>query len=586
MSSRDLIQNKNLNLVWASLLVEEFRRCGAGPFVLCPGSRVAPLALAVGLHGNVEEQLHFDERGAAFYALGYGKATGRPAVLCCTSGSACANFYPAIIEARMDRVPLIILTTDRPFEYYQTGFNQTFDQTRLFGHQPLFQVDIPSPTLDVEPEALLSLVDQAFYRSIGPEKGPVHLNLHFREPLDPREDGRDYEPYLKDISKWRRGTEPYSKYQPSVRMPVSLESFIGAFKGKRRPCIVLGPSLNEESSAAAMELARALRWPLLPDVRSSLRYCDEEGVVPHFDLSLVEEVESPDAILHLGGVPTSKRFLQWMKKLRPDPYFQVLNAPDRADPHHRVTHRLQAHEGTFCRDLLKAADLLGGSELWDIWQKRSERVSRVLSEIYAESSLNEWTAARVFSEGLKMCPQAFVASSMPIRLMEMFGSHDCVGVHLEANRGLSGIDGIVATACGMARGHGKPLCLLLGDLSLLHDLNSLAMLRDHSQPVFIMVLNNQGGGIFNFLPIAQYEGLKEKYFRTPHQWQFSSAAQLFDLDYEKVESLDSLSKCWEKALEGGKSVIVEVSCCGKESFKAIRHIQERIREASPTTVYS
>jgi 2-succinyl-5-enolpyruvyl-6-hydroxy-3-cyclohexene-1-carboxylate synthase len=553
----------NVNRFWADLIVEEMLRCGVGLFCLSPGSRSTPLATAVFAHPRVRHLMHYDERGTAFAALGWARATGRPACWVTTSGTAVANGLPAIVEANVDGVPLIALTADRPPELRHTAANQTIDQPDIFGGQTRWRFDVPAPTPDVDPAFVLTTVDQAVHRALHP-RGPVHLNAMFREPLAPDPDGR---PLPDAPSRWRQSTDPYTRYEaPAGIDPGFAARLAEQLAGVERGVVVAGRLRTRQEGEAVARLADGLGWPLIADVQSQLRQRD--GVITHADLVVASgafaAAQRPAFVIHLGGPVVSKRLAQFVRasvrEAGAQARFVVVRADAvRADADHLVTDRIQAEVSSFC-DAVAAALAPRAATGWRrAWRVASDAVAaRLAAELDVRPDITEPGVARAVWQALPAGQSLVVASSMPVRDVDAFASGG-PGGPVFANRGASGIDGTVATAAGVARGCDAPVTLLIGDLAMLHDLNSLALLRDADQPpVTIVVVNNDGGGIFSFLPIARHEEVFEPLFGTPHGMDFAGAATQFGLPYRLAETAAELASVLKTAASGGRSSIVEV----------------------------
>ena len=558
------METARANRLWAYLIVEELLRCGVGLFCVAPGSRSTPLVAALAANERAESLVHFDERGTAFAALGYARATGRPAAWITTSGTAVANGLPAVVEAATDGVPMILLTADRPPELRQTGANQTIDQPDIFGDFVRWRFDLPAPGLDVDPASVLTTVDQAAYRALRAPSGPVHLNLMFREPLIPGP-GEDEEP-PSGPDRWREKDAPYTRY--AATKPAVDEAEIGSLWEELRPVgrglVIAGRLASRKQGEAVERLALSLGWPLLPDVGSQVRLGGDRGSVAFYDALLADESfvkdHGPEAVLHVGGRALSKRLEGFVVRGRPDPYVVVRENPFRLDPGHRVTHSVESDVVGFCAALSRVADE-NPSEAdpsWtDGWRAASNAAGAVLDRMFAgRDGLDEPLVARLVSRGIPEGHGLVVASSMPVRDLDAYAAADGAGVPVAANRGASGIDGTVATTAGFARGFGGPVTLLIGDLALLHDLNSLAMLR--GLPVTVVVLNNDGGGIFSFLPVSRHENFFEPFFGTPQGVGFESAARMFGLDYERPGTAEQFLSAYRAGRSGGGPVLIEV----------------------------
>ncbi len=554
------------NLLWASLIVEELARTGVDFFCVAPGSRSTPLVAALAANKKAGSLVHFDERGTAFAALGHARATGRPAAWITTSGTAVANGLPAVVEAATDGVPMILLSADRPPELRQTGANQTIDQPDIFGDYVRWRFDLPAPEENVDPAMVLTTVDQAVYRARRAPSGPVHLNLMFREPFLPDPEEGPEGPAGPE--RWLESAEPYTRYAatgPSVAAD-EVEGLWERLRSVRRGLIVAGRLPSREQGEAVLRLADALGWPVLPDVGSQIRLgTNSRMLVPLYDALLsgdaFGEAHVPEAVLHVGGRAVSKRLEQFLAASRPDPYVVVRENPFRLDPGHRVTHSVESDVIDLCTTLAALAAEgrpPAADAVWtNAWGEASGRVGNYLEQTFEETrTLNEPLVAHLLSrhvpEGHALC----VASSMPIRDLDTFAAPDGPAVPVVANRGTSGIDGTVATAAGFARGSGRPVTLVIGDLAMLHDLNSLAILR--GLPVVVVVLNNDGGAIFSFLPVARQKEYFEPYFGTPQGLDFENAARMFGLRYAHPETVPSFAEAYGEACDLDEPTLIEV----------------------------
>ena len=579
----------NVNHLWAALLVEELVRQGTTLFVVCPGSRSTPLAVAVAHNPRAEAVVHWDERAAAFVALGWGRATGRPAAVVTTSGTAVANLLPAAVEADADGVPLLLITADRPPELRETGANQTVRQPPVFQDVARWSLDWPVPTQAVPARWVLSTAAHAAHRAVSPS-GPVHLNLPFREPLGAQSDGTDPAEALADLPRWPTSVTPWVapvtvRHADNRGASDEIRSDILTGLSDAHGVIVVGDlGGDDRGERAAVELARELGWPLLPDLRSGLRLSDDKEVIPFVDLALLASSRAtlyPDAVVHLGGRIVSKRLSRFLVEARPQTYVGVSDRPERIDPDSLVTHRLAVpvHDGVVA---LQGVGGPGDSAWMGRWRAASEAVSRVIEDALV-GDLSEPAVARRTAQASTEAGALVVAASMPVRDVEAFGAVGS-GVRVVANRGASGIDGTVATAHGVARGLDAPVVALVGDLALLHDLTSLGLLAD-GPPVVVVVVNNDGGGIFHRLPIAgDAPGALtpetfERFFGTPHGLRFEDAARQFGLAYHGPTTLQAFDDALTSARRSGASALIEVKTDREEQAELRRRIESEVAAA-------
>jgi len=573
---------QHINSLWSALIVEELVRSGVDLFCVAPGSRSSPLTVAVARHPRARSVVHYDERGVAFHALGFGRATGRPAAVVTTSGSALANVWPAVVEASLGRVPLIVLSGDRPPELQDAGANQTMDQVKFFGNYVRWCASLPCPDTRTAPTLLLTTVDQAVYRAGGFHRGPVHLNFMYREPLAPVEQGEDFGPYLQVLAEWFKDERPYTQYRRSlISFDHAVLREVAALANEHaRGLIVAGHLAHGNGPALLVQIAERLKWPVFPDITSGLRLGhDAPAVVPYFDTLLASadfvEKQRPDIVVHAGGPITSKRLLDYLEQTRPRHYLVVEDCPGRQDPLHAATLRLDMPVAEFGGHLLPLLSPRRESSWLSAWQVSCDAVRRRMDTVFRDSPLlTEPAVARLVSNYIGSDEGLFLASSMPVRDMDAFAVFEGEAVPVEANRGTSGIDGTLASAAGFARGLNRRVTLLIGDLAFLHDINSLGLLKTLDPPMVIVLLNNNGGGIFSFLPIAEHKDVFESHFAAPHGFTFAAAAALFELDYACPASVDEFVREYERARCAATSTLIEVSTDRQENVRAHRILLE------------
>jgi len=577
----------HLNELWGFLAVEELLKTGVKYFCISPGSRSTPLTFAVSQYKQARPVIHFDERGAAFYALGHARATGKPAAVISTSGTAAANFMPAVIEASVDHVPLILLTADRPPELRHSGANQTIDQVKIFGDYVRWQMDMPCPDEKISPVFVLTTIDQAVYRSRRSPSGPVHLNFMFREPLAPSKEKQSYKDYLEVIAGWLNESGPYTKYTESQTQisDDTIKEVAKLINGSKSGLIVVG-KINSVEAVQVLSLAHKIGWPVFPDIASGLRLGVKSGnVVPFFDLYLLSESSKkfrPDTVFHFGNQPVSKRLLQFLESTRPENYIRIANHPDRLDPSHQVTMRIESDISDFCRRAAAAVTEKEKNTNTEKLIKLSARVNEVLTdsiELNKNDQMTEPAVARIISQHISKESALFLASSLPVREMDMFATDEGNSVPVEYNRGASGIDGTIATAAGYANGLKKSVTLLIGDLAYLHDLNSLSLVRESKIPITIVIINNDGGGIFSFLPVAEIGQAFEPFFGTPHGLSFQKSAEQFEIAYHHPKTIGEFIKAYTDSQRKKSSAIIEVSTNRQANWELHQKISQNVKTA-------
>ncbi len=555
----------HINQLWADLMVEELTRLGVDYFCLSSGSRSAPLAVAVAENKKAHTTIHCDERASGFHAIGYASATQKPATIITTSGTAVANLLPAVVEASKKKIPLIILTADRPPELRFTGANQTIDQVKIFGAYARWFFDMPTPTKNIEPNFILTTIDQAVFQAQGELKGPVHLNCMFREPLAPIKTKTAFTDYLNPIAAWAKTKDPLTKHHKSAQafLPNDLSNIIAKINQSKNGIIVVGKIANQEEEKAVVKLSEKLKWPIFADIASGLRLGQTHpNVITYFDQILLSKKITkslkPETIIHLGGRMTSKRFYEYMETAKPKNYITVLNHPLRNDPLHCVTERVQSSIGTFCKTVLPKIKIKKSNQSLKALTKANALTHTLIGDFLNKTDdTTEIALARTISQTINKNHNLFMSNSLIIREMDSFADGYSAPVATNANRGANGIDGIIASACGYTNGSDKRTTLVIGDLAALYDLNALTMVAATKKPMTIIIFNNNGGGIFSFLPIGAYKQF-EKYFGTPHNLDFKNAAKMFKINYSQPKTNDDFYMSYKKALKSNRSTMIEV----------------------------
>jgi 2-succinyl-5-enolpyruvyl-6-hydroxy-3-cyclohexene-1-carboxylate synthase len=566
-----------MNQLWGYLIVEELIRNGVDYFVISPGSRSTPLTLATAQNLQANKIVCLDERAAGFHAIGYARATGNPAVLICTSGTAAANYLPAVIEAAIDNIPLIILSSDRPPELRQTGANQTIDQVNLYGDYPSWQFDLPCPTAEINPNVVLTTIDLAVSRARQSPGGVVHLNCMFREPLAPTEAPVEIP---ASLMKWHEDRSPYTRYAGKLTIPttVEIQSLVKTIVSTAKGILFVGQLKSTAEIKAVVKLAARLNWAVFADVQSGVRLRqDLPNLIHYFDRLLLTDVTVDltqiDTIVQIGTRIVSAQWFKWIEKHPPTNYIAIADNPDRYDPSHLVSLRIESDITYLCEQLCQQLPQLSLSTWVQQLRTESDRIGVTAAKFLKTSKLTEPLIARTISELIPNQHGLWVSNSMPIRDLDMFGvgaiaeDSQLLSPRVGSNRGTSGIEGAIASATGFAVGLQAPVTAIVGDLSSLHDLNSFALLKHNSQSVIVVIINNDGGGIFSFLPIAKSTQLFDTYFGTPHGLDFSHAAAMFKLDYYYPQNPDELIRDYQQALDMDRSAIIEVTTDRTENLQ-------------------
>jgi 2-succinyl-5-enolpyruvyl-6-hydroxy-3-cyclohexene-1-carboxylate synthase len=548
----------SLNSLWARAVVQELVRGGVGHAVIAPGSRSAPLALACA-EASAGLRVHsvIDERTAGFFALGLALESGRPAAVVVTSGTAGAHLLPAVMEAWAAQVPLVVLTANRPWELHGFGAPQTVPQEGLFGRFALVAVSLGLPEANSTCFLhLRAVVARAVSSSQAAPRGPVHLDVPFREPLVGGPEVTGLEPLALE---GREG--PFISSPPPRRMPAEgeLAALRRRLAGTEKGLVVVGPRAEWDGVAAAvLALAASYGYPVLADAASNLRWRGTGAVVGHADLllrssSLAESLR-PELVLRLGGGLTSKRLGQWLDASGAE---TVLLAEGDAvvDAAHRARLVLVGELLASCTALTAASPPKRGP--WaEAFLKAEARAEAELRAAFARPGpLSEPQLAYQLMASLPDGARLVVASSMPIRDVESFAPGSAARVRVLSNRGLNGIDGTLSTALGVAAASGEPTVVLLGDLAFLHDIGGLLIARRNSIPLTVVVANNDGGGIFSFLPVAAVGEPFEPLFATPHGVELAHAGRLYGAHTVRVQTAAELTRAMTEALRGGLHLI-------------------------------
>lgn len=571
----------NINRLWADLIVEELVRHDITRFIIAPGSRSAPLVAAVVAHRRAEPIIHFDERGTGFYALGAGRSSGCPAVLITTSGTAVANLLPAVIEASQDFVPLIVISADRPPELVDTGANQAIDQTRIFGNYVRWFSDLSCPSPEIPVRTVLATIDHAVARALGSPAGPVHLNLPFREPLAPTETA--FQDHYGGIAGWMGTSQPLTRHPRShvVSQEATMDNLCSVVETARRGLIVVGGLASFAEADHIQSLAEHLTWPILADVTSQLRLGSRATVTvanPHLVCMHESHEQGPDVVFRFGGNISSKIILAYLRDQSAEHHVAVNSHPFKVDPENRPSLRIQSDIGPFCASLLTART--SPDDDWLASWTTTDFTPAFDAFLVSESPVSEPAVARLLTRAVPVDHVLYLANSMPIRDADMFADPAGRRVLVGANRGASGIDGTIASAVGSAAAVGLRATALVGDLAALHDLNSLAFTRDRRD--IIVVINNDGGGIFSFLPIAQHTEVFEPWFTAPHGMNFASAARQFGLDYSAPETVGSFLGAYEDACASDRSTLIEVKTNRADNIALHQEIERYIpRKSKP-----
>jgi 2-succinyl-5-enolpyruvyl-6-hydroxy-3-cyclohexene-1-carboxylate synthase len=567
---------------------DELARCGMTDACTSPGSRNTPLVLSLAREPNLRTFSHIDERSAGFFALGAAKASGRPVAITCTSGSAVANFAPAVIEAHEARVPLIVLTADRPPELRDVGAGQTIDQLKFYGDAVKWFVEVGVyEATDANLRWIRQLAGRAYWTALQGRPGPVHLNFPLREPLILSEPLPDDASGRLNRRPWvtRRDASPAagSLAAGSLAAGSLAAGSLAATALPGRGVVVAGRyERDTEFGAAVARFAERAAYPLLADPLSGARH--GPASIPRYDLLLrnprFTAGRVPELVIRVGDLPTSKPLRTWLGSLTAAGTIQLTIDPEGAwqDPACSLTESLAADPVA----TLTAATPDGPIDPdWLAAWRSADDAASIMIEQALRAGLSEPAVAGGLSEWLPPNGTLFVASSMPIRDVELFaGNHELAPRYL-SNRGANGIDGTVSSAFGVAAVSDGPVVLLIGDVALLHDVGGLLAARRHALNLTIVLLNNDGGGIFHFLPVSSQTDAFEEHIATPHGLDFSHAAQLYGCSFERPADLESLRAAVARSIAEDDTTIIEVVTDRKENLALHRRIAESVIPPAP-----
>lgn len=563
--------DKRANLTeYVHAIVQTLLHAGVEDVVISPGSRSTPLAYAFSQTTAFNTYMQVDERSAGFFALGMAKAKQSPVLLLCTSGTAAANYFPAIVEANYARIPLIVLTADRPHELREVGAPQAIDQIQLYGNHVKWSVDFP---LADGYQETIPFVERHTGRAVTMAKaapmGPVHINIPFREPLL-----LDFDYEVKP-STYQQST-PGSIVASQASIKWVEEMIVNSNKG----FIIVGELSGNFSKQDFWSYAKSLQWPIVADALSQLR-CEvpeecQHLLIDQYDALMksrnFKKAVHPELVIRFGAQPVSKPLSLFLKECRPEYYIAIDEDPLFRDSLGVVTHHIQSIPQVFWNEVSQVQT----NERLNIWTHANAIATKHI-ERYIDEQQDEGAFAGKLFNLLPDGSDLISGSSMPIRDVDTFFNQTTKDISIYANRGTNGIDGVVSTAFGIQQARKRPATLLIGDISFLHDSNGLLASRFHETDLTIVVMNNDGGGIFSYLPQSKEETYFEKLFGTPTGLTFDSFATMYQAEYFAVDSMvgfeDALSTPKHKDLR-----IIEVKTNRQENVIAHRRLWSDITE--------
>ncbi|PAU95693.1 2-succinyl-5-enolpyruvyl-6-hydroxy-3-cyclohexene-1-carboxylic-acid synthase [Aliifodinibius salipaludis] len=523
----------NIALQWTNIFFQALSKYGVKHIVVSPGSRSTPLTLAVASNPHLQKHVILDERSAAFTALGIGKATDTPAVLICTSGTALANYYPAVIEARQSGVPMILVTADRPPHLRATGANQAIDQLKIFGDYPVFFHEVGEPESGTKDLQRLNILAKQSVSLSREKRGPVHLNFPFRKSLEPTDE------MLKKIEKENKNlpnsTAENKNTSTALSLSTSLQKILSSV---RKPLIIIGPTAPSDDVDSISKLGDKLDAPVLTEssIDSPNTIRGFAGILRNKDRR--NQLE-PDVILRFGFQPTSKSLATALEEWNPQHHFHFSSTNAWQDATFSGAERI-AWMGQKIH--IENITTNTGTTWIENWKQTEHEFAN-----YYQKTINRYaqlTDGSIYHQLTPQIPEDHfiaVSNSFPARDVNLFGQHT-TNLPLFVNRGASGIDGITSTALGVSKGLEKSGVLFTGDLAFLHDTNALLNHKNLAQSLVVVVINNGGGSIFRMLPIHNNKQHFEPYFETPQNANIRTLVSAYDIPHYLISSLSELKK--------------------------------------------
>ena len=572
------MNSSNLHIEWARLFVDSLAASGVEWIVVSPGARSMPLALAALESDRLRVQIAIDERSGGFFGLGVARATGRPAALLCTSGTAGAHYFPAVMEASASFLPLVVVTADRPWEAQDCAAPQTIDQTKMFGAhvRHAFELGAPNPMLEAL-RAVTRIAAQAVATARHPLPGPVHINAHFRKPLEPLTDPPPLDPATcAEIDRLRSMGPSRITIAAAAVSLAALDSLERSIRNARRGLIVAGPAwvgeggllsatgreVRERGAAGVAELAKATGFPLLAEATSGFR---AGAALGGFDAFLRDErfrrEHVPDFILQLGGTPISPGLSEWLLEIRVP--LTVVAPHGWHDPDGIVSEHIAGHPGNAAFEIVArlAERPHCADAAWTAAFERAESASiAAAASVAASAQLSEAQIARAVAEALPEGGWIFAGNGRAVRDLDSFVPPSATPLTILHQRGVSGIDGLIAGAAGVSRSSDLPGIALIGDVGFLHDLGGLSLARETTAPLAIVVIDNGGGRIFDELPIAKQPALqaaRETLLLTAPRIDFAHAAATFGVKHARSDCTATLSQALVAALATPGCTIVQ-----------------------------
>ncbi|WP_272523759.1 2-succinyl-5-enolpyruvyl-6-hydroxy-3-cyclohexene-1-carboxylic-acid synthase [Providencia sp. PROV230] len=556
------MSNSAFNLRWAEVIIEALSRHGMKHICIAPGSRSTPLTLAAINNAKLHCHTHFDERGLGYLALGLAKASNEPVGVIVTSGTAVANLYPSLIEAGLTGEKVIFLTADRPPELIDCGANQAIRQTHIFASHPAQSLMLPRPTQDISAKWLVTAIDNGMNQL---RHGAFHINCPFAEPLYGDMDG-EHE-WQKTLGEWWNSSHPWLT-EPLTHSVALVADW---YFWRQKKGVVLAGRMSASEGELVAKWAQELGWPVIGDVLSQtgqpypcadlwLQHPDAQQVLKHAEL-----------VVQFGSSLTGKRLLQWQANCEPQEYWIIDSIPQRLDPANHRGRKLTCSIKGWLDNHPAQPRSLWCESLQTLAQKAQHHVHQQLHDQFSEAAV-----AFQLPELLSPRGQLFVGNSLIVRLVDALAQLP-LGYPVYSNRGASGIDGLISTMAGVQRATARPTLAIVGDISALYDLNSLALLREPSAPTVLIIVNNNGGQIFSMLPTP--DEARQNYYCMPQNVSFEPAAKMFGLQYCAPTDWGTLKNTVQQFWHSQQgTLLVELQVASDEGARTLKQLLNEVVE--------
>lgn len=576
----------NKNIIWSTAFVNELAANGVKFACISPGSRNTPLTFAFDSNKKIKKHVFIDERSSAFFALGLAKVKNEPVAIVTTSGTATAEIYPAIIEAYKQRIPLIICTADRPPGYFERGANQSINQQNIYKNHIRAFYDFGMPFLS---EKKLKFLRKKSFEilniSTKINPGPVHFNFPFDKPFEPDSFTNEISKTLLDIAISRNSKNIFNPKAEKINSTL-LKKITNDINKYDKGIIIVGPEYYRKDFAKnIIKLSEKLNFPILADGTSQLRFNTKshKNIICNYDAflrnpKLINKFK-PEIILHFGKIVTSKGLEDFLPILKCKIYL-INEFGDLFYPSDNSTALLKMFPSTFCKEIISKIEKKKNSDWLSLFINADNISSDIKNKIINPSKFP--SESRVINEILKLIPDnsnVMLSNSLPVRDFDNFASNNFKRLTIFNNRGASGVDGIVSTSMGIASRSRKPTVLLIGDIAFYYDLNGLLNEHKNSIPLTIVLINNSGGGIFNFLPVKKYKPIFKKYFLTPHRLNFKEIVKGFGIKHTIINNWKHFNTAFNSSVKSGKVQVLELKTDSEESFKLKKLYLTKVRQA-------